>query len=287
MFPPELDDIDDDDPRLERFSPVSCTQVRRKIRSWIDSGAMKVGEFQNKLGVSSPAYHRFMNKAGPWDGQECDTYWSAHYFFAKRQLLGLPMTLPKPKKVKTSASTNRAPTTAASAATAAAAPAAGAGAKKAGKADDKVARLLDTCDDIVLPGEGTPAGVPVFDTCAEVRKRLRALMARDDVSKSAVYRALSRMIPGDTPVSAQNMQTFMGQPQVMDGNTSKSFYAAYLLFEKQRLRDGRPKSAFRREMERAHGPGGVDRERNHRVTGVFCAVGQSIGMDKYGKIHTW
>lgn len=271
MFPDELDEMEDDDPRLEQYPRQTCNQVRKQIRAWTESGAQKVGEFQRTIGVSGPAYGRFMNRTGAWAGEETDTYWKAQAYFNKRRLLGLPLALPKPKKAKTAAAAGSGD--------------AGPGAaKKAADLDAKVAKLLDTCDDITLPGEGTEAGVPVFDTPAEMRKKFRALLAKEGVTKSAFMRALSKMIPNDTPVSAQNLKTFMDQTATMDGNTSKSFYAGYLLFEKQRIRDGKPKSAFRQEMEGRHGPGGVNRTHNVK-SGFICRAHERPHIDKYGSLQ--
>ncbi|KAL8382466.1 hypothetical protein RB595_006310 [Gaeumannomyces hyphopodioides] len=275
MFPDELDEIEDDDPRLEQYPRQTCNQVRRQIRTWTESGAQKIGEFQRTIGVSGPAYGRFMNRTGTWAGEETDTYWKAQVYFNKRRLLGLPLALPKPKKAKKAK-------TAAAAASGGADPAA---AKKAADQDAKMAKLLDTCDDITLPGEGTEAGVPVFDTPAEMRKKFRALLAKEGVTKSAFMRALSKMIPDDTPVSAQNLKTFMDQTGTMDGNTSKSFYAGYLLFEKQRIRDGKPKSAFRQEMEARHWPEGVNRTTNMKTTGFICLATERPYIDKYGSLE--
>lgn len=294
MFPPELDEIEDDDPRLEQFPRETCNQVRRKIRAWTDSGAQNIGEFQRTIGVSGPAYGRFMNRAGTWAGEETDTYWKAQLYFNKRRLLGLPLAKPKPKKPKTTTTSTTAAAAAGAAGAAAGAAAsasasgadadaaAAAAAKKAEQLEAKVARLLDTCDDITLPGEGTEAGVPVYDTPAEMRKKFRALMAKEGVTKSAFMRALSKMIPHETRVSAQNLKTFMDQTTTMDGNTSKSFYAGYLLFEKQRIRDNKPKSAFRLEMEARHGPEGVNRTTNMKTTSFICLANERPFVDKYG-----
>ncbi|KLU92883.1 hypothetical protein MAPG_11828 [Magnaporthiopsis poae ATCC 64411] len=286
MFPPELDEIEDDDPRLDQYPRETCNQVRRKIRTWTDSGAQKIGEFQRTIGVSGPAYGRFMNRAGTWAGEETDTYWKAQLYFNKRRLLGLPLAKPKPKPKKSKTTTTAGAGTAAAASTSASAPApsanADADAKKAERLEAKVAKLLDTCDDIKLPGEGTKAGVPVYDTPAEMRKKFRALLAKEGVTKSAFMRALSKMIPNDTRVSAQNLKTFMDQTTTMDGNTSKSFYAGYLLFEKQRIRDGKPKSAFRLEMEARHGPEGVNRTTNMKTTSFICLGNERPFVDKYG-----
>lgn len=54
---PEDDDsdIDDYDPRL-RATVWDCNQIRRMIRTLLESGEMKVGEFTNAIGNSSKSY---------------------------------------------------------------------------------------------------------------------------------------------------------------------------------------------------------------------------------------
>ena len=60
---------------------------------------MKVGEFQDKIGVGAGSYSRFMSQNGPQKGIESDTFWAAAEFFKKRQVAGLPV-VPRKKKVK-------------------------------------------------------------------------------------------------------------------------------------------------------------------------------------------
>lgn len=44
------------------MQPETCNAVRCKVRNWIESGAMKIGEFHKELGVSSTTYGNFMNR---------------------------------------------------------------------------------------------------------------------------------------------------------------------------------------------------------------------------------
>jgi hypothetical protein len=51
-----------------------------------------------------------------------------------------------------------------------------------------------------------------------------------------------------------------------------------------RVRDGKPKSKHRQEMEKQHGSKGFDVK--HRNDGGFwCRAGERPVEDKYGKIH--
>lgn len=208
-----------------------------------------------------------MNRTGTWDGEGCDTYWKACLFFKKRELAGLPLKVPKAKKAKT---------TAAGGSTGAAAGGKAAGAKAA---DD----LLNTSD-VVLPGEDK-GNVAVYMTCDEVRKALRAIIAKG-VSQAALARTLSTMYPadGEKKVSPANLRYFLGRNGPLDGNTNSSYYAGYCLFEKLRIKEGKPKSGWREEMEGVHGRGGVDVENNSN--GSYCVrIDDSLFIDKYGKMR--
>lgn len=72
----------------------------RKIRSFIESKEMKVGEFQKALNVGAVAYTRFMNQSGADKGFGSQVYAPAWAFFKKRELRGIKTT----KKAKTDAS---------------------------------------------------------------------------------------------------------------------------------------------------------------------------------------
>ena len=66
----------------------------------IDSGEMKVGEFQKTIGCNSKSYSSFMTQKGPFKGSGSSVYGNAWEFFKKRELRGIKM--PK-KKAKTDA----------------------------------------------------------------------------------------------------------------------------------------------------------------------------------------
>ncbi|KAF4975241.1 hypothetical protein FZEAL_7948 [Fusarium zealandicum] len=252
LFPEGVEDIDDEDPRLDRLDSDTCNAIRRKIRSWIESGAQKVGEFQQTIGVSSKAYTSFMNRTGTWDGEGCDTYLKAHLFFKRREVQGLPIKASKAKKAKTAASS---------------------------KAMDEA---LDVSG-VELPGEADGA-VPIYDTCDEVRKKTRALLAKDAMTQAAFIREINKGLPDGRSVSPANLRYFMGRRGVRDGNTNVSFYAAYVFFDKKRVKAGKPKTKFRQEMEKSWGPKGFDTE--HGANAHFTCFGDEVPeLDKYGQIN--
>ncbi|KAB5539393.1 hypothetical protein GE09DRAFT_1290505 [Coniochaeta sp. 2T2.1] len=264
LFPQALlDSISDDDPRLEVITET-CNSVRRKIRNWTESGAMKVGEFQDAIGVSSKGYSNFMNRTKAWDGEGCDTSWKAGAFFKKRELLGLPL-----KKVEPKAATAKKTKTSA----------VGAGEKAA---DNSPAAALLDVSGVDLPGEAT-GSVPVFDTCDEVRRKIRAFLSKDGVTQAALVRALNTCLPPGRNVSPTTMTRFLGQRGPRTGNTSAPYYAAYVFFEKRRIKDGKPKSKHRVEMEGVHGAEGMDLEPGANA-GFTCFGNERPYVDKYGSI---
>ena len=252
LFPKDAPEIDDEDPRLFQAPGETCNAVRKKIRTWTDSGAMKVGEFQNALGVSSKAYTSFMNRTGTWDGDNCDTYHKASIFFRKRELQGLPLKANKPKKAKTAAS--------------------------AAKATDEF-----DVGDVKLDGEDKGA-VQIYDTCDEVRKKTRAFLNKDGVTQAAFVREISKTFPDERKVSPANLRYFMGQKGPLGGNVNVAFYAAYVFFEKLRIKNNKPKSKFREEMEKVHGAEGVDTE--HGSGGhVTCFGNERPYIDKCARLQ--
>ncbi|CVK84386.1 uncharacterized protein FMAN_01443 [Fusarium mangiferae] len=252
LFPDNVPDIDSEDERLALHDSDTCNAIRRKIRNWIDSGAQKVGEFQKTIGVSGKSYNSFMNRTGTWDGENTDTYIKAHLFFKKRELQGLPLKTNKPKKAKTAASA---------------------------KALEEV---LDVSNVDPLPGEADGT-VPVYDTCGEIRKKIRPILAKEGMTQAAFIRALNKNLPDGKSVSPANMRYFMGRKGVRDGNTNITFYAAYVFFEKKRIQAGKPKTQFRQKMEKAWGNKGFDTEHgaNQQYT---CFAGEEPVVDEFGKI---
>ncbi|KAL7762212.1 hypothetical protein ACKLNR_008747 [Fusarium oxysporum f. sp. zingiberi] len=252
LFPDNVPDIDSEDERLAPHDSDTCNAIRRKIRNWIDSGAQKVGEFQKTIGVSGKSYNSFMNRTGTWDGENTDTYTKAHIFFKKRELQGLPLKANKPKKAKTAASA---------------------------KALEEV---LDVSNVDPLPGEADGT-VPIYDTCDEIRKKIRPMLAKEGMTQAAFIRALNKNLPEGKSVSPANMRYFMGRKGVRDGNTNIAFYAAYVFFEKKRIQAGKPKTQFRQKMEKAWGNKGFDIEHgaNQQYT---CSAGEEPVVDEFGKI---
>jgi len=240
----EINEIDSEDDRLQYITD-NCDQVRRKIRTFLNSGEMKVTEFQRVLGVNSNAYGRFMGYTGKDKGSASNTYVEAYKFFKKRELQGIKV--PK-KKAKT--------------------------AEEDAKSDVSA---------ITLEGEATNE-VLVFDTCDEVRKKIRAYLAQPGVTQAAFLREIAKTYGDGRKIQSKVLNDFLGKRGASAGNTSSVFYSSYVFFEKLRIKDGKPKSKHRQEMEKQYAGEGFDtKSRNDR--GFYCFVGETPVEDKYGKIH--
>ncbi|KAI1211161.1 uncharacterized protein F4807DRAFT_419228 [Annulohypoxylon truncatum] len=237
-------EIDDSDPRLHCVDET-CNQIRSKIKNFIEGGNMKVSEFQRAIKVTPSTYQRFMRQNGTYEGSESVVHGRAFAFFKKRELQGLRTSPPKkPKK-------------------------------------SEVTKGPDV-GDIELAGEDTQE-VPVHDTCDEIRKKIRAFLRKPDVSQAAFCRMISTSFPQEErKVQSRQLKAFLDKKGSMAGNTSPVFYGAYVFFEKQRIKDGKPKSEMRLEMENIH-PNGVNT--SEPETRWICKDNERPVHDKYGRIH--
>ncbi|KAI1100382.1 hypothetical protein F4804DRAFT_319240 [Jackrogersella minutella] len=204
---------------------------------------MKVGEFQKIIGMSSAAYQRLMNQSGTYKGSECETYFRVFAFFKKLELQGLKAV--PPKKVK--------------------------------KNEEK--KVLDVSD-VKLDGEDTQE-VPVYETCDEIRKKIRAFL-KPDVSQPAFCQAISKSFPDGRKIQSRQLNAFLDKKGSMSGNTSSVFYGAYVFFEKLRIKDGKPKSDMRQEMENIH-PGEVNT--TDPMMWWTCRDNERPIHDRYGRIQ--
>jgi hypothetical protein len=117
--------------------------------------------------------------------------------------------------------------------------------------------------DVRLEGEDDET-VPVFDTCAVVRSKIRALL--DKKSENAVPGEfdkngkpkcwIAKRFCEALGVSTASYQNFMKKgendipPVEMSGCENKTYYRAYVFFEKKRVFEGEEKSERRLELEK-------------------------------------
>lgn len=138
---------------------------------------------------------------------------------------------------------------------------------------------------IHLDGESDQS-VPVWDTCDVVRKKINAHLRDPDVTKAQFLRDIAKAAyPGtDKKLNANVLNDFLSKSGANAGNTSSVFYAAYVFFEKLRIRDNKPKTKFREEMEAVwRHKGGFDcvTPSHH---GVWVTKGERPYVDKYGML---
>lgn len=243
-----LVEIDSDDDRLNEIS-WTPGQIRTRIRTFIDSGEMKIGEFQKAIGVSSRSYLDFMRQSGRDKGLYSATYANAARFFKKRELQGL-----KPPR------------------------------KKRAPAGEKPDPARFDVSDIHLPGE-EDMSVPVYDTCDVVRKKIAAHLAQPGMTQAQFLRdAAAAAIPSEQKLASKTLADFRSKHGANAGSTSSIFYAAYVFFEKLRIKDGKPKSKFREEMEQVWSAGGMDRDVDGR-TKYICSRGKTPFVNKWGRVE--
>ena len=212
----------------------NCDQVRRKITRFLDSGTMTKTAFAREIGVSATSLHGFLGTQGPDKGTGSAAYGAAWKFFKKREIAGIKLPL---KKQKTSA------------------------------AGDKTSAVVDISD-IYLSGEDDD-DVPVFDTCDEVRKKIDAHLRKPGVTQAQFCRDIYAQLKGPCRPArvfqSSQLAVFRNNMGPISGAKSKVFYAAYVFFEKLRIKQGKPKSKHRLEMEEVWGfQGGLDRSRDGR-----------------------
>lgn len=233
----------------------------------IDNGEMKVGEFQKAVGITPNAYSRFMSQHGKDKGVESSVYPAAYAFFQQREMAG----------IKTTAN------------------------KKAKKNEGDAAKdSVPSVDDVELDFEKEDK-VPVYgklshhhdgrdlrtdtliDTCDDVRHKINAHLKKPGVTQAAFLRAASASFhnPSKT-LNARQLSAFRSKKGALNGNTSGIYYGSYVYFEKLRIKEGKPKSKKRQEMEEIHAKdGGIDTK--HMQDRLTTREGDHWHHDAYGR----
>ncbi|TVY43941.1 hypothetical protein LOCC1_G005605 [Lachnellula occidentalis] len=221
----------------------NCDQVRRKIRTFLSAGEMKIGELHKTLGVSAKSLQTFLGMNGPDNGMNTATYPAAYRFFKQREAEGIKVPKKKVKK-------------------------------------EEEAKKNDVSG-IQLDGEADMA-VPVYDSCDEIRKKISAYLREPQVTQAAFLREIAKTYLDGRKLQSKVLNDFLSKKGASAGNTSAVFYSSYVFFEKMRLRDSKPKSKHRKEMETRHSDGfQTDRRRDR----VWCMDGEHPYQDAYGGLH--
>lgn len=229
-------------------------QIRRKIHRLVENGGMKVGEFCDAIKVSQNGYGRFVSQSGATKGLQSDVYMGAAMYFKKREIVGLKLPTASSKKAKTKS-------TAQASAGANASPGGSKGSSGGGGGSPGGPGGPGDFRQIELPGEATDS-VPVYDTCADVRRKISAYLREPGNTQAQFCRDLYAQLHGPdrgSSLQSSQLQRFRGKSGANEGGDSKVFYAGYVFFEKKRIAEKKPKSKKRQEMENVW-PNGVDRE---------------------------
>jgi len=250
------------------YMDMSPNQVRGKIRRLIESGELGVGQFCDTIGVSQTSYRRFMGQSGNNHGNQSDCYSNAWAYLKKRQIAGMKISNKKAKTGDASSST---------------APGPGSGSSASGSGSD--AMTAKDLADIHVPGEETDT-VEIYDSCDEIRRKRAAHLRKPGVTRAQFCRDLVEMYKTSerrpNQIQGTQVTTFQSRSGADVGNTSCVFYAAYVFFEKMRLKEKKPKSKHREGMEQAWGKEEgmiTDRRQDH----VFAHVSQTVTKDKFGQ----
>ncbi|KAL1797654.1 hypothetical protein ACET3X_004260 [Alternaria dauci] len=155
--------------------------------------------------------------------------------------------------------------------------------KKVKKSEEPAGKdSVPSVDDVELEGEKDDK-VPVYDTCDDVRKKINAHLKKPGVTQAAFLRAASTSFhnPPKT-LNARQLSAFRSKKGPSNGNTSGIFYGAYVYFQKLRIKEGKPKSNKRQEMEEIHAKdGGLDTK--HMQDRLTTLAGDHWYHDAYGR----
>jgi hypothetical protein len=263
-FVDDDDDDDDDDVDPSLYEPtMHCDQVRRRINNVINSNEMKIGEFQRVLNVTAHSFNTFLRQTGKYKGDQSKTYVEALRFFNQRARNGVKEPRKNATSVTNSSNKNN---------------------------NNKKARHAPADDDdrfdvsaIHLRGE-EDVRVPVYESCDVVRKKVRDHLRDPAVTQASFLRALARSYPDPTKkIQSTSLSRFQGQSGANAGATSSVHYAAYVFFEKLRIRNGKPKSKHREGMEKVWGVDGMNLKVGSH-TGMFVGPGtRGVYVDEYGR----
>ncbi|KAK9771643.1 putative Conserved oligomeric Golgi complex subunit 5 [Seiridium cardinale] len=153
-------------------------------------------------------------------------------------------------------------------------------AKNASKAKEpsKDAPTAADLSDIHLDGE-IDENVKIYDTCDDIRKKINGHLK--NTTQAAFARELSDLLP-HSKINASHVGRYLKMKGPKAGGHNPVFYAAYVYFEKLRIKQGKKKSAKREKMEdNWDKKGGFPREGSHNIY-VTCLPGERWTFDQYG-----
>lgn len=259
--------FDLDDQNTPVVLDKNCDQVRNRLRVLVDRGEYRVKDIIAELGVSANSYRRFMTQSGPDKGSGSDAYIGGLQLLARRAENGLT----DPRRTTTAVPRRKAHDD-------------NAAQSKVPRRSRPGAGVVDVSD-IVLAGQDTDT-VPVYETPREVRRKIALFMRRAGVTQAAFLRALAAQLNTETRTfQGIQLSRFRERSGVDSGLANPVFYAAYVYLEKLRIKEGKPKSKHREEMEKIWADNdGLDTGRaSFRDTRLWCHADQQPYVDEYGR----
>ncbi|PYH48902.1 uncharacterized protein BP01DRAFT_353208 [Aspergillus saccharolyticus JOP 1030-1] len=271
----------------------NCDEVRQEIRDLIDSKMMPAGAFQSAINVSAKSYRDFMSQSGPHKGSRSATYINAAEWFRCRRDHGIvrqrPALTVDESLGNAAAATVTAPATATAIATVTKKRAKKVSATTVGSGRGSRAAEQNSEYDvsgITLEDESDDElEVPVFETCDRVRHMIREHVQKPGVTKAGFLRDAARAAfpMGGKTINSGLLHLFLKQEGALVGNTGMLFYAAYVFFEKLRIKNGEPKDDFRLAMEEIW-PFGIERERPANGPWIVAADSQPY-INEFGQVR--
>ncbi|KDR85138.1 hypothetical protein GALMADRAFT_233782 [Galerina marginata CBS 339.88] len=110
--------------------------------------------------------------------------------------------------------------------------------------------------DVKISGEDED-GVPVYDDCAEVRRKIKLLQKTPNWKVTHWLKEIGG-------INSNSFNRFMKEKGRTDGASNGTYYAAYVYFEKVRILEGKKKTATRISNESTH-PNGFPLENRRHV----------------------
>jgi len=93
--------------------------------------------------------------------------------------------------------------------------------------------------------------VEAYDSCDEVRRKINAHLRKPGITQAQFLKTIAAQFHARRAMKLQSKQLNDFRAKGADaGNTSAGFYGRYVFFEKVKVKEGRPKSKHRVEMER-------------------------------------
>ncbi|KAL0951005.1 hypothetical protein HGRIS_007747 [Hohenbuehelia grisea] len=113
--------------------------------------------------------------------------------------------------------------------------------------------------DVVLEGEDEDGGVPVYDDCNDIRRKIRALQKTPGFKVTHWLQEIGK-------VNSNSFGRFMKASGPTGGASNGTYYCAYKYFENVRIAEGKKKTPKRISQEATH-HGGMELQERRYVWG--------------------